>query len=270
MFELVGRVNNLGLRVRSFDVVLEAPVHGYCRLKYPQGLSYLGGEFMVERSELDRYWSRRGKDYLGEFDRHDSATRRVFKHQEKVLLDFLRNHVQFKSVLEIGCGFGRITKLIVDNFQNIERYTAVDLSPDQVVNAKKYVGNERVEYMVGPVQDLKLPSDSFDLVLASEVLMHIPFSDIEKVIGQMVRISRRSIVNIDWYQQLAGTEAGGYCFVHDYEKLYAKMGCKVESVEIKRRPIYIAQFSWDMGLSFSKTHPVSQKIWHAVKKSGKE
>jgi len=45
----------------------------------------------------------------------------------------------FSTVLEVGCGFGRITKLLLSNFPDILEYVAIDLSADQIENAKKYV-----------------------------------------------------------------------------------------------------------------------------------
>ncbi|MGH9998111.1 MAG: class I SAM-dependent methyltransferase, partial [Nitrososphaeraceae archaeon] len=57
-----------------------------------------------------------------------------------MLLDYLKSIIPpFKSVLELGCGFGRITKLILSNFPDIQVYTAVDLSPHQIQNAREYL-----------------------------------------------------------------------------------------------------------------------------------
>ena len=78
------------------------------------------------------YWSKRGKKYQDEFVYNE-----FFKIQENTLIDYLKA-IQFKSVLEYGCRFGRITKLLLENF-NIKQYKAFDLSQDQINNAKNYV-----------------------------------------------------------------------------------------------------------------------------------
>ena len=59
--------------------------------------------------------------------------------QEQILVEYLRKNISFSTVLEVGCGFGRITKIILSNFPEVTEYVAVDLSPDQIENARNYV-----------------------------------------------------------------------------------------------------------------------------------
>lgn len=218
-------------------------------------------------TDVRRYWTDRGGGYANEFKRHNFFLRRYFKRQEEILINLLKTETEigFKTVLEVGCGFGRITELLIKELPDIEKYKAIDLSTDQIENAKKYMTSAKVEFSVGTIQDLDIPSESYDLVLASEVLMHIPFTEIETAIEQMVQVSKNHIINLDWYRQTSGVELGGYCFAHDYERLYKKYGCKVEVVTIPRRPIYTIGFGLDSGLSISKTHPETQRIWHVTK-----
>lgn len=51
--------------------------------------------------------------------------------------------ISFNSVLEFGCGYGRITKLILDNF-SLNYYTAFDVSPHQLYNAKKECSDHKL------------------------------------------------------------------------------------------------------------------------------
>jgi len=81
------------------------------------------------------YWFSHGKTYKKEFRYNKN-----FELQEKILIDYLKNNVSsssFSTVLEVGCGFGRITKLLLSNFPNIMEYLAIDLSPDQIENATR-------------------------------------------------------------------------------------------------------------------------------------
>lgn len=55
------------------------------------------------------YWIKRGKKYKDEFSRHDIRTTRIFRYQEQRLIDEL-DELKFETVLEVGCGFGRIIK----------------------------------------------------------------------------------------------------------------------------------------------------------------
>ena len=84
----------------------------------------------------------------------------------------LRLHAQyissFSSVLEVGCGFGRITKLVLSQFPNIRKYTAMDISPHQIKNAREYVKEVRadinIEFIVSDIKSLQV-TEQYDLVI---------------------------------------------------------------------------------------------------------
>lgn len=218
---------------------------------------------MIE--DVRDYWLERGRRYVGEFKRHGPFARRYFRRQERVLLQVLRG-LDFETVLEVGCGFGRMTKLVLDEFPNVKKIKGIDLSPQQIEICKSYISNlEKVELSVGTVQDLEEPNNSYDLVMAVELLMHIPFGEIEGVLGQMVRVARKYIVNLDWHGPTR-KELGGYCFAHDYNSLYRNLGIKdVRTIPVPRAVIYSVGFGLDDGLRIVRTHSELQQIWVAMK-----
>ena len=58
--------------------------------------------------------------------------------QEQVLLDILKQgKIPMRRVLELGCGYGRIARLLAEAHPNTE-ITALDLSPEQLANARQY------------------------------------------------------------------------------------------------------------------------------------
>ena len=164
------------------------------------------------------YWLERGKVYKQEFQYN-----KKFKLQEQMLTEYLKKNISFSTVLEVGCGFGRITRILLSNFPEITEYIAVDLSPEQIENAKNYVMEEDkrgvVRFIVSDIQSLEINS-KYDLVIAPEVLLHILPSEIKEVIAKLVRWSRKNIVNIDWYEDIPPQKAAPHNFVHQYEKIY--------------------------------------------------
>jgi len=183
--------------------------------------------------DVEAYWLKRGKGHLEEFQRHSFFKRLNFLKADEKLIHVLRK-ISFRSVLDAGCGFGRVTKLILDNF-DVENIMGMDLSPQQVKQARKYVKSGKVQFTIGTIYDLDVPDNSYDLVIAVSVLMHIPFNKIEKAIAELVRVSKRHIVNVDWYERdKLGEEVGGYCFAHDYPVLYRKAGInKIETFPLQ-------------------------------------
>jgi putative sugar O-methyltransferase len=201
------------------------------------------------------YWLERGKVYKQEFQYN-----KKFKLQEQMLIDYLKRHVSFSTVLEVGCGFGRITKLLLSNFPEITEYVAVDLSPEQIENAKKYVlGVDKrtvLKFIVSDIQSLQLDS-KYDLVIAPEVLLHILPSEIKDVIARLEGWSKKNIVNIDWYEEVVPRKAAPHNFIHQYEEIYRQMP---RVARITRVPIIKSGM-------FSKID-TKQSIFHAVLRDG--
>jgi len=85
-----------------------------------------------------------------------------------------------KTILEIGTGDGVYKNFIINNtsidYKNMD--IAEDLSPD----------------MVGSVDDIPLTDDSFDLIAAFEILEHLPFSQFEKSLSEIRRVSKKYVI----------------------------------------------------------------------------
>ena len=165
----------------------------------------------------NEYWKKRGRTYEKEF-----VYSKTFQDQEKALLDVLKQ-LSFDSVLECGCGFGRITKLVLNNF-SINEYNAFDLSPHQINNAQKNCQNfDNVHFEVNTIQEFKTEK-KFDLVLSAEVLLHILPRDIDQIIKKMVNLSKRDVINLDWYERIIPKKIDPHNFIHQYRKLYENTG----------------------------------------------
>ena len=201
------------------------------------------------------YWRERGKVYKKNF-RYDKDKRL----QEEFLLTHLNGiSGSFKSVLELGCGFGRITKLLLTNYDNITEYLAVDISPDQIENAKNLISSAKLsnkvklDFLVSDIQSLKLDKQ-YDLVILSEVLLHILPTEIDSIVNKLISMTKRHIINIDWYEdQLPKTQAP-HNFIHQYEAIYKKY--TEPSTMIKRIPIKRKKL---LGITDTK-----QSIFHVI------
>jgi SAM-dependent methyltransferase len=221
-----------------------------------------------------------GKVYKNNFKYNNK-----FELQERMLIEYLTSNVFSPnsdgnpvelSVLEVGCGFGRITRLLLTNFgKSIVRYVAADMSPDQIINARQlleepYLDEEdvtivndkesrkggRLEFVVSDIQSLNSNDNSnqrYDLVLACEVLLHVLPSEIQHVIHHLTEMSNKHIINVDWYEEKAPKKIAPHNFIHQYEEIYAN----IPSVKrVRRIPIV------KKGV-FSKLD-TKQSIFHAL------
>ena len=171
------------------------------------------------------YWQTRGKVFYKENPYEDKEWRGI----EGQFISYI-SKLKFESVLEFGCGFGRITSLMLKNFPNIKKYKAVDLSPHQIENAKKYVNNDKVEFEVSTIQDLD-ETKKYDLVIGFAVLMHVPPQEIEKVIKKLVNLSKKEIVHSDWDDRgQSKVSMAKFCFIHNYKNIY-KNTCNIKNIK---------------------------------------
>lgn len=139
----------------------------------------------------------------------------VFATQEGRLIEAL-SQLDFDSVLEVGCGFGRIGELIVKEWPKVT-YTGIDPSPEQLEGAKKRVPAGQLSEAT--IADFDADSRKWDLVLAVEVLMHIPPDSVAQAVGKLKRLSARYVVTLDWNTDLGPVPIDPINWLHDYAKL---------------------------------------------------
>ena len=151
---------------------------------------------------------------------------------------------------------------ITFELQGIDEYVAVDLSPHQIENAKKYTNPLRVnvdlKFTISDIQSLRLDKQ-YDLVIASEVLMHILPSEIVGVIRKLVKMSNKHVVNIDWYEEQTPKKVAPHNFIHQYEKIYKDLPSVVQvyRIPIVKKKEAFSLFKLD----------VKQSIFHSLVKS---
>src|SRR5271166_968790 len=92
-----------------------------------------------------------------------------------------------KSIAEIGCGAGRMTRSFATRFHSV---IAVDISEEMQARAKTFLSDfDNITWIRSEGQSLSgIPSDSLDFVFSYLVLQHFPSSElVAEAIQEMIR-----------------------------------------------------------------------------------
>ncbi|MBI2588234.1 class I SAM-dependent methyltransferase [Candidatus Berkelbacteria bacterium] len=108
------------------------------------------------------------------------------RHRRRIILNWLKP-LQFKTVLEVGCGQGYLLDQICDCFS--VQCTGTDIAKSTILDNQKR--NSRHHFAVLDIEKDILPN-RFDLVIASEVIEHI--NDYQRAITNMTKMANRYIL----------------------------------------------------------------------------
>jgi ubiquinone/menaquinone biosynthesis C-methylase UbiE len=113
---------------------------------------------------------------------HDAI---AYKQMDQRLIDWMKSHLGADSkikILDLGCGPGSMISFL-RQFKNAEIY-GVDISPAFVEIARKK--HPDIDFRVGDAEVLPYSSGTFDAVLCSGMLHHIP--DLDQVFSEVRRV----------------------------------------------------------------------------------
>ena len=153
---------------------------------------------------------------------------RVFAYEEyqtKILLQhpWLLSRLQQArphSILEVGCGFGRNIKFLLEN-HDFDNIVGVDFSRSMLARARRVYGISSSRLTCADANNLPFADNSFDCVFTMGLLMHVPTDRVEKALDEIVRTSRKDIIIMEqWYA--AGGKINRFTFQHDYRAMFDK------------------------------------------------
>jgi SAM-dependent methyltransferase len=95
------------------------------------------------------------------------------KGKQSIRFEVLTSQYDFtgKSVLDIGCGFGDINKILYEKYANKYSYLGIDLVPDLIKEAQRHYSEKNINFKTGDFLAVKL-EDEFDFVVASGIFNH--------------------------------------------------------------------------------------------------
>jgi ubiquinone/menaquinone biosynthesis C-methylase UbiE len=89
------------------------------------------------------------------------------------------------TVLEIGCGAGRITRMLAGSFAKV---VATDVSADMIAYARSRIRNENIDWQISDGDGLPTADNSLDAVFSCHVFQHFPSNAAQlKIFNDMQR-----------------------------------------------------------------------------------
>jgi len=89
--------------------------------------------------------------------------------------------------LDVGCGTGSLTKLILETCSPKE-VVAIDSSSEFVAYAQRRIPSPLVHFLVGDAQSLEIKSNSIDAVVSGLVLNFVPQPEV--AVAEMLRVTK--------------------------------------------------------------------------------
>lgn len=129
-----------------------------------------------------------------------------------------------KSILEIGCGFGRNIVFLLDQGIAPQKISGVDISKKMIKHAATYIKNKKVELLSANVLDLPFSDRAFDTTFAHGLFMHVQPKDVQQAIKETMRVTKNTIICVEQNYLIDGDKSSDYTFLHNYKQLFTKNG----------------------------------------------
>lgn len=141
-------------------------------------------------SELETYvelWNKRVKRHGAMREALSVTSKESLTRQWKLWLK-LAGNLNDKTILDAGCGYGRLIK----KFSNYtEKIFGIDISHEILIEAKKYLG-PGYELHEGSITNLPFKDQSFDIIFCDRVLMHLMEIDMKTALLEFKRVLKPS------------------------------------------------------------------------------
>ena len=143
----------------------------------PVGKAYTDA-FLLSPEEVDALW----KPIIG-------------RGRAEILAEFVQDIPRDARILEIGCNAGNMLNILAS--LGFTRLYGVDFQSYAVRLAHK--GRPGLNIVEAEARDLPWKDRFFDLVFTSGCLIHIPPTDLENVLWEVYRVSRRWVMGYEYF-----------------------------------------------------------------------
>jgi len=182
----------------------------------------------LSAAEEGAYWSERAKDF--EEEMKSMKEDEYYRTYDKKILSEIQALNNVNSILEVGCYYGYRLSLLRKSFPD-KSLVGCDLGHRQLaISKQKFFKDNGVGLVRCNAAHLPFKDNSFDLIFTSACLQHVPNSDIDRIIGEFRRVSKKYLLLVEVYLKHMSLRKRieylgiNYFYMHDYEKILKKHG----------------------------------------------
>ncbi len=177
------------------------------------GKSPVLDRFFRYRGNPQDYWSKRGGQTY--FEEQEAVEDRTLRSQ------FIAGEVKqisFGSLLEIGCGYSKQLKNLSSTGVS---FFGCDFSRPQLLKGKEFFPPMIGRVAEADAEFLPFKDKSFDVVMSSAVILHNKHPKAQRIISEMIRVSRRYLVHNE------DTDITFSRYGYDMTQTYRAMGFRI-------------------------------------------
>ncbi|WP_405399590.1 methyltransferase domain-containing protein [Maribacter sp. Asnod2-G09] len=185
----------------------------------------------------EAYWKKQGATY---FSATDDSFENSFLPECTFLFDLLELKLSmekhnFHTIVEIGCGNGKVLNYLSTKFPNVDRFVGIDLSQQQVsLNKDGYSGNEKLEFVASDGFEWANTHATENMIFVTSrgVLEYFTESKLQEFLYQLNALGKTTFIAIEpngVHHNLETNKTSqpyGYerSFSHNYETLFNTAG----------------------------------------------
>jgi len=145
---------------------------------------------MINFSKL---WNKSGEQY------HEYALNFPQYKRTNEKLVKIANIVTNQIVVDLACGTGLTTKVVLKNCPDVEQIYAIDFSEDMINIAKEFVQSKKVAFILADAQDLdKFISEKVDVVLCNSAFWQFQNQNqVLNAISKILKDNGRFVFNLN-------------------------------------------------------------------------
>lgn len=204
-------------------------LYGLVKRGYFAFYSTLHKLHLLDTKSEERHWATRhhyeGNDWGNQ---KDEWVRSYWDSQNHSHRNFLIERIcKFppSNILEVGCNCGPNLYLLAKKFPNA-RIIGIDINPLAIQSGNGWFAEEgisNVKLLDGKADELgQFQDQSFDVVFTDAILIYIGPDKIKKVIEEMLRVTRQTLILLEWHCFDSKSDPLGVYVGHwmrDYETL---------------------------------------------------